>query len=128
MDNIPQCIKIINSQFSDKWEFMDILYEKHIFDYNLFRKLIDNIKKTHWSYDIYKYINNKYEKCVWFSFISNLFDRLSLLLYIESDIRFYDDVNLNITNEEFHDYIEELNFELQSLFAWWEKDYHWNNY
>ena len=118
----------INYHLWHKDGFLEILYEREEFDKKLFNDLIYNIKMLHKEKKLYWLFENKYELCIWKNFLANIIQRFWLLMSILSDVRFYSKNNYNISADSFHSYMEELSFELQSLFAWWDKDYHWNKY
>ncbi len=121
-------IKQINFQLSDdKDSFLHGLYEDDFFDTKKFRELIISIKQLKNDEELLLIIWKKYNDCIWESFLSNLINRVYLLMNIEWDLREYGK-KLNINKMEYSEYIWELAYELQSLFAWWEKDYFWNDY
>jgi len=126
--NIPKEIEIINFHLSEnKNSFLSYIFEQNIFSSDLYYILLESIKHLH-DYDIYKYIKIEYTDCVWWNFISNILHTMYILThtmysYWENWIKLK-----NISNSEFHEYLEELIYEFQSLFAWWDKDYQWQHY
>lgn len=64
---------------------------------------------------IKEYVHEKYDNCIWYSFVSNIIWRMHLLLNIEWDLREYWN-ELNISIEEYSNYMEKLFYELESLF------------
>lgn len=123
-------IEIINFHlWEDKNSFLSKLYESREFDFNKFLELIKAIKELNKKWDLYSVIKNEYENCVWNSFLSNIIWKLYIILSIEGDIREYKE-KINIDLITYSSYIEELIYELQSLFSnkKWNKDYHWNKY
>ena len=68
-----------------------------------------------------------FDDCEWNSFFANIIRKLYILLSIKSDVRCLDE-KINVSTIDLNDKIDELVFELKSLFWWLEKDFHGNKY
>jgi hypothetical protein len=122
---MEKLIKEINNQLWEKNGFLYKIYEKKYFDKEDFNCLINSIRKLNKKFNVVNIAYKKYNDCVWFSFIANIINKITLLIYIELN---FDDSVFNINISEYHDYVQELNYEIQSLFAKFNTDYHGNKY
>ena len=109
-------IEMINYHFSEENKsFLYNLYEKKNFDIKKYKEILDAIKSLKNNKNIKEYVHEKYDNCIWYSFVSNIIWRMHLLLNIEWDLREYWN-ELNISIEEYSNYMEKLFYELESLF------------
>jgi len=109
--------KILKHLISENSWFLYELHENNFFNLVLYNDFIKTIKELKWNKCIYNW-----------ELIYYLIDRLDLLNSYYTDLRL-NLYNFNITDYEFFEYIQELSYEIKSLFRDdWELDFHWNKY
>lgn len=114
----------INEILTSEKGFINKLLEENTFDDVLYKSLIEYIQEIKDKGLSKDELFKKYEECQWNSFISNIFHAISILYNIEWSMREYW-IELNISLLNFHDYIDNLIFELSSLFSVSDE---WNSY